>query len=74
MSSLAKIERDWLVAPDAVPCAVSQCCVCAEPICEGDSYWDTAAGDVCCDCLEGMTAAAFFEDVCCEKINIATKD
>lgn len=74
MSSLAKIEWDWLAAPEAAPRAVSLCCVCAEPISEGESYWDTAAGDVCCDCLDGMTAAAFLEDVCCEKINIATKD
>lgn len=51
-----------------------QGCVCSEPISDGESYWDTAAGDVCCDCLDGMTAADFLEDVCCEKINIATKD
>ena len=27
MSSLAKIERDWLAAPEAAPRAVSLCCV-----------------------------------------------
>lgn len=53
---------------------MSRCYVCAEPICSGDSYWETAVGDICSECLEGMTAAAFLRDVCCEKENTAKID
>lgn len=53
------IENGWLAAPEVEAEAVSQCCVCAEPICSGDSYWETEGGDICCECMENMTAAAF---------------
>lgn len=68
------IENGWLAAPDVDTAAVSQCCVCAEPIYAGDGYWDTAGGDVCCECMEDMTAAVFLKDVCCEDKNIAKRD
>ena len=57
------IENGWLAAPEVEAEAVSQCCVCAEPICSGDSYWETEGGDICCECMENMTAAVFLTDV-----------
>lgn len=68
------IENNWLAAPDNEPEAVSRCCICAAPICDGESYWETAGGDICCECMEDMTAAAFLKDVCCERENTAIKD
>ena len=65
MSSFDVIENGWLAAPEVEAEAVSQCCVCAEPIC---------SGDICCECMENMTAAAFLTDVCCERENIAKRD
>lgn len=74
MKSVGDIEDCWLAAPDADAEEVSQCCMCAEPICIGESYWDTVGGDICCECMEKMTAAEFLTDVCCEHENIAKKD
>lgn len=74
MSFFAKIENDWLAAPDTTPIKVSYCCVCSEAICEGDSYWDTNGGAMCCECAETITAAVFLQDVCFEKENTAIKD
>ena len=74
MSSFDAIENNWLAAPDREVEAMSRCYVCAAPICRGDSYWETAVGDICSECLEGMTAAAFLRDVCCEKENTAKID
>lgn len=71
MSSLVEIENNWLAAPEHTPVIVCRCCVCAEPICVGEGYWDTVAGAICCECMVEMSAATFLEDVCCEKINIA---
>ena len=44
MSSFDVIENGWLAAPEVEAEAVSQCCVCAEPICSGDSYWERMYG------------------------------
>lgn len=74
MSSLSRIENNWLAAPDREVEVMSQCCVCAEPICDGDGYWETAGGDICSECLEGMTAAEFLTEVCGEKKNTAKID
>ena len=69
MSSFDVIENGWLAAPE-----VETEAVCADPICSGDSYWETAGGDICCECMENMTAAVFLTDVCCERENIAKRD
>lgn len=74
MSCFARLENTWLAAPDIETEQVDCCCVCSEAICEGNSYWDTAAGAMCCECAETMTVAVFLQDVCCEKENIAIKD
>lgn len=73
MSSFDAIENNWLAAPDREVEAMSRCYVCAEPICSGDSYWETAVGDICSECLEGMTAAAFLRDMSAAKKKIQLK-
>ena len=74
MNYFVKLENNCLAAPDIESLKVDYCCVCSEVICEGDSYWDTVAGAVCCVCAESMTVATFLHDICCEKENIAIKD
>lgn len=74
MSCFTKLENDWLAAPESEPVKVDWCCVCSEAICAGDSYWDTLAGAMCCECAETMTVYVFLQDVCCGKENIAIRD
>lgn len=60
MSSLSRIENNWLAAPDREAEVVSQCCVCAEPICSGDGYWETADGEIFISCAEQLAAGQRF--------------
>ena len=58
---LARAENDWLAAPDAPELLeVYTCTLCGAPIFEGDEYLQVdCCGEVCGDCLEGLTAKDF---------------
>ena len=49
---LAAVENDWL--------EVYTCSLCGNPIFEGDEYLAVdCCGEVCSECLEGLTAKDF---------------
>ncbi|WP_455653649.1 hypothetical protein [Phascolarctobacterium sp.] len=58
---LAKIEADWLAAPeDAELLEVYTCGLCGSPIFEGEEYLSVDnCGEVCSECLEGLSAKDF---------------
>ena len=43
------------------PKAVYQCCVCGEPICDGDKYIDGIKGCVCEECVQDLSIDEFME-------------
>lgn len=43
------------------PKAVYQCCVCGEPICDGDKYIDGIKGCVCEECVQNLSIDEFME-------------
>lgn len=58
---LAAVENDWLAAPEnAELLEVYTCSLCGNPIFEGDEYLAVdCCGEVCSECLEGLTAKDF---------------
>ena len=58
---LAAAENDWLAAPEnAELLEVYTCSLCGNPIFEGDEYLAVdCCGEVCSECLEGLTAKDF---------------
>lgn len=57
----ARAENDWLAAPEAAELLeVYTCTLCGGPIFEGDEYLQVdCCGEVCGDCLEGLSAKDF---------------
>lgn len=43
------------------PKEIYECCVCGEPICDGDKYIDGIKGCVCEECVQDLSIDEFME-------------
>ena len=72
---LAAAENDWLAAPEnAELLEVYTCSLCGNPIFEGDEYLAVdCCGEVCSECLEGLTAKDFALAALVRAASVSTK-
>ena len=43
------------------PKGIYECCICGEPIRDGDKYVDGLGGCICADCIDEMSVSEFME-------------